>query len=42
VGGVAIDDHVFGVAAVGAGGQESLISAYVERRVRRPDVKLLP
>ena len=40
--GVAIDDHVFGVAAVGADGQESLISAYVERRVRRPEVKLLP
>jgi hypothetical protein len=40
--GVSIDDHVFGVAAVGADGQESLISAYVERRTRRPEVKLLP
>jgi hypothetical protein len=40
--GVSIDDHVFGVAAVGADGHESLISAYVERRTRRPEVKLLP
>ena len=40
--GLSIDDHVFGVAAVGADGQESLVSAYVERRVKRPDVKLLP
>jgi hypothetical protein len=40
--GVSIDDHVFGVAAVGADGHESLISAYVERRARRPEVKLIP
>jgi hypothetical protein len=40
--GLSIDDHVFGVAAVGANGHESLVSAYVERRARRPDVKLLP
>jgi hypothetical protein len=40
--GLSIDDHVFGVAAVGADGQESLISAYVERRAKRPKVKLLP
>jgi hypothetical protein len=40
--GVSIDDHVFGVAAIGADGHESLISAYVERRAKRPEVKLLP
>lgn len=40
--GLSIDDHVFGVAAVGADGHESLISAYVERRAQRPAVKLLP
>ena len=40
--GVSIDDHVFGVAAVGADGHESLVSAYVERRAQRPAVKLLP
>ena len=40
--GLSIDDHVFGIAAVGPDGHESLISAYVERRVKRPDVKLLP
>ena len=38
--GLSIDDHVFGVAAVGADGNESLVSAYVERRARRPEVKL--
>ena len=38
--GLSIDDHVFGVAAVGPDGHESLVSAYVERRARRPDVKL--
>lgn len=40
--GLSIDDHVFGVAAVGPDGHESLVSSYVERRVQRPDVKLLP
>jgi hypothetical protein len=40
--GLSIDDHVFGVAAVGPDGHESLISAFVETRARRPDVKLLP
>ena len=40
--GLSIDDHVFGVAAVGPDGHESLVSAYVERRAKRPDVKLLP
>jgi hypothetical protein len=39
--GLSIDDHVFGVAAVGADGHESLVSSYVERRVPRPAVKLL-
>ena len=38
--GLSIDDYVFGVAAVGPDGHESLVSAYVERRARRPDVKL--
>jgi hypothetical protein len=38
--GVSIDDHVFGVAAVGADGHESLVSAYVEQRQRRGNVKL--
>ena len=40
--GLSIDDHVFGVAAVGPGGHESLISAYVATRARRPDVRLVP
>jgi hypothetical protein len=31
---VSIDDYIFGVAAVGAGGHESLVSAYV--RLPRP------
>jgi acetylornithine deacetylase/succinyl-diaminopimelate desuccinylase-like protein len=38
--GVSIDDHVFGVAAVGADGHESLVSAYVEQRQKRGPVKL--
>ena len=38
--GLSIDDYVFGVAAVGPDGLESVVSAYVERRARRPDVKL--
>ena len=38
--GLSIDDNVFGVAAVGPDGHESLVSAYVERRARRPVVKL--
>jgi hypothetical protein len=40
--GLSIDDHVFGVAAVGPDGHESLVSAFVERRTQRPAVKLLP
>lgn len=39
--GLSIDDHVFGVAAVGPDGHESLVSSYVERRARRQDVKIL-
>jgi hypothetical protein len=35
---VSIDDHVFGVAAVGPGGQESLVSAYVNPP--RPEVEI--
>ena len=38
--GVSIDDFVFGVAAIGADGQESLISAYVAVTRRDDDVKL--
>lgn len=38
--GVNIDDWVFGVAAVGADGQESLVSAYVAPERRMPDVEL--
>ena len=38
--GLSIDDHVFGVAAVGPDGQESLVSSYVERRAQRRPVKL--
>ena len=40
--GLSIDDHVFGVAAVGLDGHESLISTFIETRARRPEVKLLP
>jgi hypothetical protein len=38
--GVSIDDHVFGVAAVGPDGHESMVSTYVETRAKRPPVKL--
>jgi Zn-dependent M28 family amino/carboxypeptidase len=38
--GISIDDHVFGVAAVGPDGHESLVTAYVEQRQRRGPVKL--
>jgi hypothetical protein len=37
--GASIDDWVFGVAAVGAGGQESLISAWVPRSRADADIK---
>jgi hypothetical protein len=37
--GVSIDSVVIGVAAVGAGGQESLVSAYVAPSRARFDVK---
>ena len=39
---VSIDDFVFGVAAVGATGHESLVSAYVSPLRRDPEVKLVP
>jgi hypothetical protein len=35
-----IDDHVFGIAAIGAGGHESLVSAYIAPPRRDPEVKL--
>jgi hypothetical protein len=37
---VTIDDYVFGVAAIGADGHESLVSAYVTAPRRDPEVKL--
>src|SRR5262245_23276697 len=37
---VTIDDYVFGVAAVGADGHESLVNAYVTAPRRDPEVKL--
>ncbi len=40
--GVSIDDHVFGVAAVGSDGHESLVSAYVNPDRPDPDIKTLP
>lgn len=39
---VSIDDFVFGVAAIGADGQESLVSAYVSPERRMTEVKLVP
>jgi hypothetical protein len=38
--GLSIDDWIFGVAAIGPDGHESLVSSYVEKRAPRPDVKL--
>jgi hypothetical protein len=38
---VSTDDFVFGVAALGAGGHESLVSAYVAALPRDPDVKIV-
>ncbi len=40
--GVSIDDYVFGVAAVGADGNQSIISAYVAPPQRAGEVKLAP
>jgi hypothetical protein len=37
--GVSIDDHVFGVAALGPGGEESLVSAYVNPPRAMPEIK---
>jgi hypothetical protein len=39
--GVSTDDFVFGVAAVGEGGHESLVRAYVTVSPRDPEVKLV-
>lgn len=39
--GVSIDDWVFGVAAIGADGHESLVSAYVSPNRRQQPVKLV-
>ena len=39
---VSIDDYVFGVAAIGGDGQESLVSAYVSPVRRMTEVKLVP
>ena len=38
---VSIDDFVFGVAAIGADGSESLISAYVSPVRRSAEVKVV-
>lgn len=38
---LSIDDHVFGVAAVGPDGQESLVSAYVPPNRAVPDVEVV-
>ena len=38
---VSTDDFVFGVAALGPGGHESLVSAYVTALPRDPDVKIV-
>jgi hypothetical protein len=40
--GVSIDDYVFGVAAVSAEGNESLVSAYVNPRRSEEDVETRP
>jgi hypothetical protein len=39
--GVSIDDHVLGVAAIGADGHESLVTSYVSAARRVDDVKLV-
>jgi hypothetical protein len=39
---VNIDDWVFGVAAIGSDGQESVVSAYVSPVRRMTEVKLVP
>jgi hypothetical protein len=40
--GMSIDDHVFGVAAIGPDGHESVVSAYVAPARREEDVTLAP
>jgi hypothetical protein len=39
--GVSIDDHVFGVAAIGAGGGESLVSSYRPAALTLPPLKAM-
>jgi hypothetical protein len=39
VSGASIDDWVFGIAAVGQGGHESLVSAYVPRPRTDAEIK---
>lgn len=39
---VSVDDHVFGVAAVSAGGHESLVSAYVNPPRPMQEIKTIP
>jgi hypothetical protein len=39
---VSIDDYVFGVAAVGPGGHESLVSAYVNPPRATIEIKTMP
>ncbi|HEY1308804.1 MAG TPA: M20/M25/M40 family metallo-hydrolase [Vicinamibacterales bacterium] len=39
---VSIDDYVFGVSAIGAGGHESLTAAYVTLQRRETEIKLVP
>ena len=41
LGNVSTDDYVFGVAAIGAGGHESLVSAYATVSPRDPEVKIV-
>ena len=36
---ISIDDYVFGVAAVGAGGHESVVSAFVRQPRPRSDIR---
>jgi len=38
---ISIDDFVFGIAAIGADGHESLISAYVSAIRQDPEVKVI-
>jgi hypothetical protein len=39
---VSIDDYVFGVAAIGADGNESLVTAYVNPPRGNSNIRLVP